>query len=70
MVEVLNENDNVPLTVQPAYYPSVAENSPAGKVVLRLSASDPDKDTKQKISYRISAGNPDNFFTIDSSSGK
>ncbi|XP_068085238.1 fat-like cadherin-related tumor suppressor homolog [Anabrus simplex] len=68
-IAVLNDNDNTPLTVEPVYYPSVPENSPAGKTVLQLRAEDHDLDPNQRLSYRITAGNPESFFAIDSDTG-
>lgn len=69
-VKVENVNDNAPLTEHPVYYPSVAESSPAGVKVLQLIAEDGDNDPQQKITYRITSGNPEGFFAINSSSGK
>ncbi|XP_058804510.1 fat-like cadherin-related tumor suppressor homolog isoform X2 [Phymastichus coffea] len=67
-VEVLDENDNIPLTEQPVYYPSVLENSPAGISVLQLRAFDKDV-TQQDFTYSISSGNAEGYFLINSSSG-
>ncbi|XP_049837416.1 fat-like cadherin-related tumor suppressor homolog isoform X3 [Schistocerca gregaria] len=69
LVEVLNQNDNTPMTTEPVYYPQMAEGSPPGTPVLRITASDHDRDPSQKLSFRISAGNPDNLFVIDSDTG-
>jgi protocadherin Fat 1/2/3 len=69
-VAVENENDNTPLTVEPVYYPSIPENSPAGKVVVELKAEDHDKDPAQRLTFRITAGNPGGFFSINSETGK
>jgi protocadherin Fat 1/2/3 len=69
-VAVENENDNTPLTVEPVYYPSVPENSPAGKVVVELKAEDYDLDPAQRLTFRITAGNPGGFFSINPDTGK
>lgn len=69
-VEVLNENDNVPLSEKPVYYPHIAEDSPTGSTVLQLEAYDGDKDPTQKITYKIISGNPEGFFHINSTTGK
>lgn len=69
-IQVENVNDNAPLTEHPVYYPSIEENSPAGMKVLQLIADDADNDPLQKIIYRITSGNPEGFFAINSSSGK
>lgn len=69
-MQVENVNDNVPLTEHPVYYPSVPESSPAGVRVLQLTAEDGDDDPLQKITYRITSGNPEGFFAINSTSGE
>ncbi|XP_058065437.1 fat-like cadherin-related tumor suppressor homolog [Anopheles bellator] len=68
-IEVQNENDNVPLTEDAVYYPSVQEGSPAGVKVLQLVAEDRDIDPLQQISYRITSGNPEGYFAINGTSG-
>lgn len=65
-----NENDNVPLTDEAVYYPTVPESSPAGTKVLQLEAFDSDIDPLQKLTYRITSGNPEGFFAINSTNGK
>lgn len=65
-----NENDNVPLTDEAVYYPTVPESSPTGTKVLQLEAFDSDIDPLQKLTYRITSGNPEGFFAINSTSGK
>lgn len=69
-IEVLNENDNVPLSDEAVYYPSILEDSPAGSSVLQIRATDKDKDPDQKITYKITSGSPERFFSINSSTGK
>ncbi|XP_040169862.1 fat-like cadherin-related tumor suppressor homolog isoform X4 [Anopheles arabiensis] len=68
-IEVQNENDNVPLTEDAVYYPSVPESSPPNVKVLQLAAEDRDIDPLQQISYRIISGNPEGNFAINSTSG-
>lgn len=69
-IEVLNENDNVPLSDEAVYYPSIPEESPEGRSVLQIHATDNDKDPNQQITYKIISGNPEGFFTINSATGK
>lgn len=69
-IKVQNENDNVPLTESAVYYPSVLESSPANVKVLQLVAEDKDDDPLQRITYRITSGNPEGFFAINSTSGE
>ncbi|XP_014488108.1 PREDICTED: fat-like cadherin-related tumor suppressor homolog [Dinoponera quadriceps] len=67
-VEVLDENDNTPLTELPVYYPSVPENSPAGVSVLQIRAFDRDA-SPQRFVFSISSGNPEGYFLINSTTG-
>ncbi|TGZ31984.1 Protocadherin Fat 3 [Temnothorax longispinosus] len=67
-VEVLDENDNTPLTELPVYYPSVAENSPASVSVLQIRAFDRDVSPQQFV-FTISSGNPEGYFLINSTTG-
>ena len=69
-IKIENENDNVPLTEQPVYYPSVLENSPAGTKIIQLEATDDDGDVDKKISYKLISGNPEGFFAINTTTGK
>lgn len=69
-IEVLNENDNVPLSDEAVYYPSISEDTPAGRAVVQIQATDRDKDDNQKITYKIISGNPEGLFTINSSTGE
>jgi protocadherin Fat 1/2/3 len=69
-IAVENENDNTPLTVEPVYYPSIPENSPAGKIVVELKAVDHDLDPTQRLTFRITSGNPGGSFSINSDTGK
>lgn len=68
-VEVLDENDNVPLTELPVYYPTVSENSPASVSVLQIRAFDRDVSPQQFV-FTISGGNPEGYFLINSTTGK
>ncbi|XP_060526655.1 fat-like cadherin-related tumor suppressor homolog isoform X2 [Cylas formicarius] len=68
-IEVLNENDNMPLSERPVYYPSVLEDSPPGVEVLQIKATDRDRDPAQQLSFKIATGNPEGFFAINSSTG-
>jgi hypothetical protein len=69
-ISVTNVNDNTPLSESPVYYPRVAENSPANTPVLQLAASDGDLDPALALTYRITGGNPESFFTMDTTSGE
>nr|XP_006112269.1 protocadherin Fat 3 isoform X6 [Pelodiscus sinensis] len=68
-VEVDDVNDNAPLTSEPIYYPAVTENSPKDVSVIQIQAQDPDSITNEKLTYRITSGNPQNFFAINPKTG-
>ncbi|XP_045544872.1 protocadherin Fat 3 [Salmo salar] len=69
-IQVEDVNDNSPLTSDPIYHPVVMENSPKDLSVIRIQAQDPDFTAMPgRLSYRISAGNPQNFFSINSKTG-
>ncbi|XP_041440520.1 protocadherin Fat 3 isoform X2 [Xenopus laevis] len=68
-IEVEDVNDNAPLTSEPIYYPAVVENSPKDVSVLQIQAVDPDSNSSDKLTYRITSGNPQNFFAINPKTG-
>ncbi|GLV44546.1 kugelei [Carabus blaptoides fortunei] len=68
-IKVENENDNVPLSVDPVYYSTVPEDSPGGYQVVQIRATDADLDPNQSLSYRIVSGNPEGYFSINTTSG-
>ncbi|XP_067289950.1 protocadherin Fat 3 isoform X6 [Pseudorasbora parva] len=69
-IQVEDVNDNAPLTSEPIYNPYVMENSPKDVPVVRIQAQDPDVTASDsRLTYRITAGNPQNFFSIDSNTG-
>lgn len=69
-IEVQDVNDNAPQTSEPVYYPSVMENSPKDVSIIQINAVDPDAKASDKLTYRITSGNPQGFFTINSKTGK
>lgn len=69
--QVEDVNDNAPLTSDPIYHPVIMENSPKDVSVIRIQAQDPDLTAMPgRLSYRITAGNPQNFFSINPKSGE
>ncbi|XP_068600655.1 protocadherin Fat 3 [Brachionichthys hirsutus] len=69
-IQIEDVNDNAPLTSDPIYHPTVMENSPKDVPVIRIQAQDPDLTaTPKRLSYRITAGNPQNFFYINPKTG-
>lgn len=68
-IEVEDINDNAPQTTEPVYFPEVMENTPKDVSVIRIEAFDPDTSSSDKLTYKISSGNPQGFFTINSKTG-
>ena len=69
-IEIEDVNDNAPLTSEPIYYPVVMENSPKDVSVIQIQAEDPDSSSNEKLTYRITSGNPQNFFAINVKTGE
>ena len=61
-IEVLNVNDNVPLTLFPVYFPSIAENSAPATPIVTLEAWDGDLDPHQQLVFSITGGDPQSLF--------
>ncbi|KAF0037188.1 hypothetical protein F2P81_010062 [Scophthalmus maximus] len=68
-VQVQDVNDNAPQTSEPVYYPSVMESSPKDVSIIKISAVDPDDKAGDKLTYRITSGNPQGFFAINTKTG-
>ncbi|XP_069056290.1 protocadherin Fat 1 isoform X2 [Pleurodeles waltl] len=68
-IEVEDINDNAPRTTEPVYFPEVMENTPKDVSVVRIEAFDPDSSSNDKLTYKISSGNPQGFFAINSKTG-
>uniref|UniRef100_A0A672QAR5 FAT atypical cadherin 1 n=1 Tax=Sinocyclocheilus grahami TaxID=75366 RepID=A0A672QAR5_SINGR len=68
-IEVQDVNDNAPLTSEPVYYSSVSENSPKDVSVIQITAFDVDSKSRDDLSYKITSGNPQGFFAINSQTG-
>ena len=66
-VNILDQNDNFPRFLQPSYTIATAENSPIGKSVLQVIASDPDFTDQGRLVYSLSG--KQNSFGINSQSG-
>ena len=69
-IEVLNINDNTPLTVFPIYFPSVMENSKPNTPVVTIEAFDGDKDPNQQLVFSIESGDPQSLFSINPTTGE
>ncbi|KAI4814272.1 hypothetical protein KUCAC02_003474, partial [Chaenocephalus aceratus] len=58
------------LALYPIFHPVVMENSPKDVSIIRIQAQDPDLTAvPSRLSYRITAGNPQNFFSINPRTG-
>ncbi|XP_069049414.1 protocadherin Fat 1 isoform X3 [Lepisosteus oculatus] len=68
-IEVQDVNDNAPQTAKPVYYPSVMENSLKDVSIIQIEAFDPDSNSSDKLTYKITSGNPQGFFTINPKTG-
>lgn len=64
-VRVLDINDNVPVFSSPEYHAQVNENGSLGKVLIRVSAYDPDLGANGTVTYNIISGNS----RVDSATG-
>jgi len=68
LIEVDDVNDNRPQTAQPVYYPTVLEASEEGTEIIQLQAFDHDM-ANGALTYDITSGNPQGFFSIDRLTG-
>ena len=51
-IEILDVNDNVPMTTKPVYHPWISENSKPWTPILTLEASDNDDSEKKLLKER------------------
>ncbi|XP_062381362.1 protocadherin alpha-4-like [Sardina pilchardus] len=71
-INVLDNNDNLPVFSRPLYKTSVFENVPVGTTVVTINATDLDEGTNSEIVYSLSRKDQDNIlemFHIDPSTG-
>ncbi|XP_034000929.1 cadherin EGF LAG seven-pass G-type receptor 3 isoform X2 [Trematomus bernacchii] len=69
-ITVLDENDNVPQFSEKRYVVAVKEDVRAHTEILRVSATDIDKDSNAAVHYNIISGNSRGQFSIDSVTGE
>ncbi|KAG1963244.1 protocadherin-15, partial [Pimephales promelas] len=67
LVEVIDINDNSPVFSLPTYTVNVPENTPAGTVILRLSAVD--ADLVSNVTYRIKTEAARQLFSVNRLTG-
>ncbi|MEE6471019.1 hypothetical protein FKM82_009155 [Ascaphus truei] len=71
-VKVIDSNDNSPVFEAPSYMVEIPENSPLGKVVIDLNATDSDEGSNGEVFYSFSGYASDHvwdIFSIDSRTG-
>ncbi|CAL8080614.1 unnamed protein product [Calicophoron daubneyi] len=66
-IEVLDENDNLPVPLAPQYSCRIVENSPSNVIIAEVTATDPDQN--EVLRYRIASGDPQGHFSINPTSG-
>ncbi|XP_067097012.1 LOW QUALITY PROTEIN: cadherin EGF LAG seven-pass G-type receptor 3 [Osmerus mordax] len=69
-ITVLDENDNVPQFSEKRYVVAVREDVRPHTEILRVSATDLDKDSNAAVHYNIISGNSRGQFSIDSVTGE
>uniref|UniRef100_A0A5F8GI98 Cadherin EGF LAG seven-pass G-type receptor 3 n=1 Tax=Monodelphis domestica TaxID=13616 RepID=A0A5F8GI98_MONDO len=69
-ITVLDENDNAPQFSEKRYLAQVREDVRPHTEVLRVTATDLDKDTNALVHYNIISGNSRGHFAIDSLTGE
>lgn len=69
-IEVQDVNDNAPLTSEPVYFTSVSENSVKDVSVIQIQAFDLDTESSKNLLFKITSGNPQGFFAINSQTGQ
>ncbi|XP_006873718.1 PREDICTED: cadherin EGF LAG seven-pass G-type receptor 3 [Chrysochloris asiatica] len=69
-ITVLDENDNAPHFSEKRYVAQVREDVRPHTVVLRVTATDRDKDANGLVHYNIISGNSRGHFSIDSLTGE
>ncbi|XP_031468149.1 protocadherin beta-1-like, partial [Phasianus colchicus] len=69
-VVVLDANDNVPVFSREVYEVRVAENSPPGQLVVRVSAADPDEGSYGKVRYAFTSEGSHDLFDLNPETGE
>ncbi|OXB51099.1 UNVERIFIED_CONTAM: hypothetical protein H355_004187, partial [Colinus virginianus] len=64
-VVVLDANDNMPVFSREVYEVRVAENSPPGQLLVRVSAADPDDGSNGKVRYAFTSEGSHHLFDLD-----
>ena len=68
-IQLIDENDNIPLFTETIYNVSIVENSEPGINITRVKANDLDIGNNGNITYAIISGNIDDTFWINATTG-
>ncbi len=68
-INIADINDSPPSFDKPSYSISLNESQLVGSTVLKVSATDPDKNDQNKLVYNIVSGNEGATFQVDTNSG-
>ncbi|XP_042588383.1 protocadherin beta-7-like isoform X37 [Cyprinus carpio] len=71
-ITVLDANDNVPVFSESVYKVTLAENTPSGTEIIRVSATDADEGPNGEVTYEFSriSDKAAKLFSIDKKTGK
>ena len=70
VVEITDHNDNPPSWIYPYMFARVYENSPQGKVVIQLPATDPDNGVNATVNFTLVSGNDQGKFNLTPITGE
>ncbi|RXM99926.1 Protocadherin gamma-C5 [Acipenser ruthenus] len=73
IIKILDVNDNIPRFNSPVYKVSLMENTPIGKLLVQLNASDLDDGQNGEIYYSFSKHTPETvhrLFSVNSETGE
>uniref|UniRef100_A0A3P8ZVF3 FAT atypical cadherin 1b n=1 Tax=Esox lucius TaxID=8010 RepID=A0A3P8ZVF3_ESOLU len=68
-ISVLDTNDNSPVCERHLYTQTVSEDTPEGRLILWVSATDADIQSNAQISYTLSGDGAD-YFSLDTDTGE
>eukprot|EP00061_Rhincodon_typus_P014778 g42062.t1 len=72
-ITVIDVNDNAPVCEQSIYHITIAENTPKGTLIVKVTAVDRDEGLNGDVIYSFSDHTPDNIreaFTLDKATGE
>lgn len=72
-IRVMDTNDNTPFFDKSTYKASLLENSPAGTLIVKLNATDPDEGSNGEVTYSFSNYTPQKvrqLFSIEPRTGE